>query len=61
VHRVEIDTHPSMPVMADGSGLGEGRVRIEVQRHVLAVMVGQPAPDVPAEIPVQPLDDAALA
>ena len=40
VRRVDIDTHPSMPVMADGSPLGEGLVRIEVQRHVLAVMAG---------------------
>ena len=42
VRRVDIDTHPAMPVMADGIGLGEGRVRIEVRRRVLAVMVGQP-------------------
>jgi diacylglycerol kinase family enzyme len=46
VRRVDIDTHPTMPVMADGSALGEGLVRIEVRRHALAVMVGQPAPDV---------------
>ena len=45
VRRVDIDTHPAMPVMADGSGLAEGRVRIEVQRHVLGVMV---APTLPA-------------
>jgi diacylglycerol kinase (ATP) len=42
VRSVEIDTHPSMPVMADGIPLGEGRVRIDVQRHVLNVMVGSP-------------------
>ena len=46
VRRVVIDTHPSMPVMADGSPLGEGLVRIEVQRHVLAVMAGPEAPEV---------------
>ena len=46
VRRVEIDTHPAMPVMADGTALGEGLVRIEVRRHALAVMVGQPAPAV---------------
>ena len=46
VRRVDIDTHPAMPVMADGSALGEGLVRIEVRRRVLAVMVGQPAPKV---------------
>jgi len=40
VRRVDIDTHPAMQVMADGSPLGEGSVRIEAQRRVLAVMVG---------------------
>jgi diacylglycerol kinase (ATP) len=44
VRRVDIDTHPAMPVMADGTALGEGLVRIEVRRHALAVMVSQPAP-----------------
>jgi diacylglycerol kinase (ATP) len=39
VRRVEIDSHPSMPVMVDGTPLGEGRVRIEVRRHALTVMV----------------------
>ena len=42
VRSVDIDTHPAMPVMADGSALGEGRVRIEAQRHVLGVMAGSP-------------------
>ena len=41
VRRVDIDTHPAMPVMADGTALGEGLVRIEVRRHALAVMVGE--------------------
>jgi diacylglycerol kinase (ATP) len=45
VRSVEIDTHPAMPVMADGTPLGEGRVRIKVQRHTLGVMV---APQTPA-------------
>jgi diacylglycerol kinase family enzyme len=45
VRRVEIDTHPSMPVMADGNALGEGLVRIEVRRRVLAVMAGPEAPE----------------
>ncbi len=44
VRRVEIDTHPAMQVMADGNALGEGPVQIEVQRHALSVMVGQPQP-----------------
>jgi diacylglycerol kinase (ATP) len=40
VRRVEIDTHPAMPVMKDGMAIGEGLVRIEVRRHALAMMVG---------------------
>jgi diacylglycerol kinase (ATP) len=43
VRRVDIDTHPAMPVMVDGTTLGEGLVRIEVRRHALAVMIGKPA------------------
>ena len=45
VRRVDIDTQPAMPIMADGSALGEGRVRIEVRRRVLAVMVGKSTPE----------------
>ena len=41
VHRVDIDTHPVMPVMADGLALGEGALHISMQRHSLAVMVGE--------------------
>ena len=41
VHRVDIDTNPPMPVMADGLSLGEGSLHLSVQRHVLAVMVGE--------------------
>jgi diacylglycerol kinase family enzyme len=52
VHRVDIDTKPPMPVMADGLALGEGPLRIRVQQHALAVMVGEP---VPAELPTQGL------
>ena len=44
VRRVEIDTLPAMPVMTDGTAIGEGRVSIEVRRHALAVMISQPAP-----------------
>jgi diacylglycerol kinase family enzyme len=44
VRRVDIDTNPIMPVMADGSALGEGPLSISVQRHALAVMVSEPAP-----------------
>ena len=46
VRRVDVDTNPAMPVMADGLALGEGPLRISVQRHALAVMVGEPAPAV---------------
>jgi diacylglycerol kinase (ATP) len=49
VRKVEIDTHPSMPVMADGNPLGDGLVRIEVRRRVLAVMAGPEALE-PGEI-----------
>ncbi|HSB66964.1 MAG TPA: diacylglycerol kinase family protein [Anaerolineales bacterium] len=41
VHRIDIVTHPAMPVMVDGLVLGEGPLRISMQRHVLAVMVGK--------------------
>jgi diacylglycerol kinase family enzyme len=64
VRRVDIDTQPAMPVMADGTALGEGLVRIEVRRRVLAVMVARPAPEVlpgPGEMLEQQTDDAALA
>ena len=44
VRKIVIDTQPVMPVMADGSPLGEGKVSIEVRRHVLAVMVGTSLP-----------------
>ena len=43
VRWVDIATHPAMPVMADGSPLGEGSVHIEAQHRVLAVMVGPSA------------------
>ena len=41
VHSVDIDTNPAMPVMVDGLALGEGPLHISMQRHVLAVMVGE--------------------
>jgi diacylglycerol kinase (ATP) len=41
--RVEMDTQPAMPVMADGLEMGEGPLHITVQRHALAVMVGEAA------------------
>ncbi len=64
VRRVDIDTQPAMPVMADGSPLGEGRVSIRVKRHALAVMVGQPLPETAPEIEekrVEQLEDVSLA
>lgn len=54
VRRVDIDTHPAMPVMVDGTPLGEGLVRIEVRRHALAVMVSQPPPEVLPESSMDP-------
>jgi diacylglycerol kinase (ATP) len=45
VRRVDINTQPAMPIMADGIALGEGRVRVEVRRRVLAVMVGKATPE----------------
>jgi diacylglycerol kinase family enzyme len=44
VRRLDVDTHPAMPVVADGLALGEGPLRISVQRHALAVMVGELVP-----------------
>jgi len=41
--RVDMDTQPTMPVMADGLEMGEGPLHITVQRHALAVMVGEAA------------------
>jgi diacylglycerol kinase family enzyme len=43
VRKVDIDTHPAMPLMADGLALGEGPLHISVQRHALAIMVSKPA------------------
>ncbi len=39
VRRVDVDAHPSMPVMADGMALKEGPVHIEMQHRALAVMM----------------------
>jgi diacylglycerol kinase (ATP) len=64
VRRVEIDTQPDMPIMVDGTAIGEGRVCIEVRRHAVAMMVGQPEPETPTEPDEtieQQTDDAALA
>lgn len=56
VRKIDIHTDPAMPVMADGIGLGEGHVRVEVRRHALAVMV-PPAED---KNPAKQSDYAAL-
>ena len=45
VRQVDIDTQPAMQIMADGNALGEGRVRIEVRRRILAVMVSKTVPE----------------
>jgi diacylglycerol kinase family enzyme len=49
VRRVEIDTHPAMPVMVDGLMIAEGSLSIHVQRRVLSVMVGAQATERPAQ------------
>ena len=41
--RIDMDTQPAMPVLADGLEMGEGPLHITVQRHALAVMVGESA------------------
>jgi diacylglycerol kinase (ATP) len=64
VRKVKIDTHPAMSVMADGSGLGEGLVQIEVRRHALAVMVGSLAEgiqDGPGKMIEKSMDLSAIA
>ena len=51
--RIDMDTQPAMPVMADGLDMGEGTLHITVQRHALAVMVGASASEagpLPGEI-----------
>lgn len=65
VRRIDIDTHPAMPLMADGSPLGEGLVQIKVWRHALAVMIA-PTPvteilPVSGEILEQQTVDAVFA
>ncbi len=40
VRRLQIETDPAMPILADGITLGEGLVRLEAQRAVLNVMAG---------------------
>jgi diacylglycerol kinase family enzyme len=44
VRRIDIETHPDMPVMVDGRPIGEGPVHIEVLHHALTVMVAAPTP-----------------
>jgi YegS/Rv2252/BmrU family lipid kinase len=41
---IQVETSPSMPIVADGSLLGEGPLLIKLRRHALAVMTGTPAP-----------------
>ena len=44
VRRVDIESHPALPVMADGSALGARPLRIQVRRHTLTVIAGEPVP-----------------
>lgn len=41
VRRVDIETNPSMPVMADGIALGVGKISIEVQKLAISVMTSK--------------------
>ncbi len=38
-HSVAINTVPSMPIMADGIKIGEGSVKIDIQKRALSVLV----------------------
>lgn len=42
---VQIHTDPPMPVLADGFSLGEGPLRISVERNSLSVIAGAPETD----------------
>ncbi|MDR3576891.1 MAG: diacylglycerol kinase family protein [Anaerolineaceae bacterium] len=64
VRKASIDTQPGMPVMVDGTALGDGLVQIKVQRHALAVMVAQAMPEqatASEEAIEKQINDAALA
>jgi diacylglycerol kinase family enzyme len=45
VRRIDIDSQPAMPVIVDGLALGEGPLIISIQRRNLAVMAGEPVPE----------------
>ena len=44
---VTVETDPPMPIVADGSLLGEGPLHIKLRRRALAVMTGTPRPPLP--------------
>lgn len=43
VRGFEVTTTPLMPVLADGTSLGDGPLKVAIRRHGLAVMAGMPA------------------
>ena len=45
---VTVETNPPMPVVADGSLLGEGPLHIKLRRRALAVMTGVPVLPLPS-------------
>ncbi len=47
VSKVDIESQPIMPVMADGVALGDGPLHIQVSSHTLAVMAGEPVAATP--------------
>jgi hypothetical protein len=39
--KVEIETTPAMPIMVDGTVLGEGKLKIGIKPKTLSVMAGE--------------------
>ena len=44
---IDIETNPPMPIVADGSLLGEGPLHIKLRRRALAVMTRSPVSPLP--------------
>ena len=42
VKKITIETDPPMPIVVDGISLGEGSLHIEIRKHALNVIVGEP-------------------
>jgi YegS/Rv2252/BmrU family lipid kinase len=48
VRSIDVDTNPPMPIVADGSQLGEGRLHIKLRRRALGVMTAAAAAPPPS-------------